>query len=61
MHAFHRPEENRSTLSIRELLLPLEVLARFGVPAKMLAVVHKFHGGIRARVRTDDGEHSEWF
>ena len=43
----------------RELLW--EVLARFGLPAKMLAVIRQFHDGMRARVRTDDGEHSECF
>ena len=43
----------------RELLWV--VLARFGVPEKMLTVIRPFHEGIRARVRTDDGEHSEWF
>ena len=37
------------------------VLARFGVPEKMLTVIRHFHEGMRARVRTDDGEHSEWF
>ena len=26
----------------------------------MLAIIHSFHGGMRARVLTDDGEHSEW-
>ena len=43
----------------RELLRM--VLTRFGVPEKMLTVIRQFHEGIRARVRTDDGEHSEWF
>ena len=43
----------------RELLWV--VLARFGVPEKMLTVIRQFHEGTRARVRTDDGEHSEWF
>ena len=43
----------------RELLWV--VLARFGVPEKMLVVIRQFHEGMRARVRTDDGEHSEWF
>ena len=43
----------------RELLWV--VLARFGVPDKMLTVIRQFHEGMRARVRTDDGEHSEWF
>ena len=36
-------------------------LARFGVPEKMLTVIRQFHEGMRPRVRTDDGEHSEWF
>ena len=43
----------------RELLWV--VLARFGVPGKMSTVIRQFHEGMRARVRTDDGEHSEWF
>ena len=43
----------------RELLWV--VLARFGVPDKMLTVVHQFHEGMRAHVCTDDGEHSVWF
>ena len=43
----------------RELLWIL--LARFGVPEKMLTVIRQFHEGMRARVHTDDGEHSEWF
>ena len=38
-----------------------EVLARCGVPTKILAVVHQFHDGMRARVRTDVGELSKWF
>ena len=42
----------------RELLWV--VLARFGVPEKMLTVIRQFHEGMRARVRTDD-EHSERF
>ena len=37
------------------------VLARFGVPEKMLTVVRQFHKGMRTRVCTDDGEHCEWF
>ena len=44
----------------RELLLWV-VLARFGVPEKMLTVIRQFHEGRRARVRTDGGEHPEWF
>ena len=27
----------------------------------MLTVIRQFHEGMRDRVRTDDGEHSEWF
>ncbi|CAB1097278.1 unnamed protein product [Ectocarpus sp. CCAP 1310/34] len=38
-----------------------DVLRRFGVPPKMLAVIRHFHEGMRARVRTDDGQYSEWF
>ena len=37
------------------------MLARFGVPDNILTVIRQFHEGMRARVRTDDGEHSEWF
>ena len=37
------------------------MLARFGVPEKMFTVIRQFHEGMRARVRTDDGEHSKWF
>ena len=36
------------------------VPARFGVPEKMSTVIRQFHEGMRARVRTDDGEHFEW-
>ena len=36
-----------------------EVLAH--LPANMLAVIRQFHDSIQARVRTDDGGHSEWF
>ena len=37
------------------------VLARFGVPEKMLTIIRQFQKGMRARVRTDDGEQSQWF
>ena len=37
------------------------VLARFGVPEKMLATICQFHEGMRAHVRTDDGGQSAWF
>ena len=43
----------------RELLWA--VFARFGVPDNIFTVIRQFHEGMRARVRTDDGEHSEWF
>ena len=41
--------------------LPRVVLARFGVPEKMLTIIRQFHEVMRARVRTDDGEQSESF
>ena len=31
------------------------------IPKKMLTVIRQFHQGMRARVRTDDGKHTEWF
>ena len=37
------------------------VLARFGAPGNMVTVLHQFHKGMRARVGTDFGEHSEQF
>ena len=37
------------------------VLARFGVPPEMLAVIRHLHDGMRARIQTDDGECSDWF
>ena len=43
----------------RELLW--KVLARAGIPTEMIAVIRKFHVGMRARVRMDDGELSDWF
>ena len=38
-----------------------DVLARFGVPLRMLAVIHQFHDGMPACVRLDDGECSDKF
>ena len=38
-----------------------KILARYGVPAKMISVIRQFHDGMRACVRLDDGECSEWF
>ena len=43
----------------RELLW--KVLARAGVPSVMIDVIRQFRDGMRARVRIDDGELSEWF
>ena len=43
----------------RELLW--KVLARAGVLSAMVDVIRQFHNGMRARVRMDDGELSEWF
>ena len=43
----------------RELLW--KVLTRSGVPTKTLTIIRNFHEGMRARVCTDDGEHSELF
>ena len=38
-----------------------DVLARFGVPRRMLAVIREFHDGMQACVRLDDGERSDKF
>ena len=38
-----------------------DVLARFGVPPRMLAVIREFHDGVQACVRLDDGECSDKF
>ncbi|CAB1097042.1 unnamed protein product [Ectocarpus sp. CCAP 1310/34] len=38
-----------------------KVLARAGIPAKLIEVIRQFHDGMRARVRMDDGELSDWF
>ena len=37
------------------------VLARFGVPQKMISVIRQFHDGKRACVRLDDRVCSGWF
>ena len=63
---FFRIADHDSELQNNDLALPLahtsvHLLARFGVPEKMLTVVRQFHEGMRARVRADDGEHPEWF
>ena len=38
-----------------------EVLARFGVPPRMIKVIRMFHDGMRASVQLDDGDLSAWF
>ena len=38
-----------------------EVLARFGIPPRMIKVIRMFHDGMRARVQLDDGDFSAWF
>ncbi|CAB1102236.1 unnamed protein product [Ectocarpus sp. CCAP 1310/34] len=43
----------------REMLW--KVLVRAGIPVKLIKVIRRFHDGMRARVRTDDGELSDWF
>ena len=38
-----------------------DVIARFGVPPRMLAAIRQFHDGMQACVRLDDGECSNKF
>ena len=38
-----------------------DVLARYGVSSRMLAVIRQFHDGMQACVRLDDGEFSDRF
>ena len=38
-----------------------EVLARFGVPSRMITIIRMFHDGMRARVQLNSGELSAWF
>ena len=47
----------RKRMTVDRELLRWEVLAPFGAPAKILAVIRQFHDGMRARVSTDDDEH----
>ena len=37
-----------------------EVLARFGVPPRIIKVIRMFHDRMRARVQLDDGDFSVW-
>ncbi|CAM9400878.1 unnamed protein product, partial [Sphacelaria rigidula] len=41
--------------------LQWEVLARFGVPSRMIAIIRMFHDSMRARVQLESGEISAWF
>ena len=36
-------------------------MGRFGAPPKMLAFICHFHDGMRVRIRTYNGECSDWF
>ena len=38
-----------------------QVLARFGVPYQIIEVIFHFHDGMRACMRNDNGQCSEWF
>lgn len=44
-----------------ERTLQRKVLARFGVPQKIILVIRKFHDGIGACVRLNDDECLGWF
>ena len=37
-----------------------EILARFGVPPRMIKAIRMSHDGMRARVQLDDGDFSAW-
>ena len=60
IYVLHRPAESVYASLVREPLR-WELLTRFDVLAKILTVIRQFHDSMRARVRTDDGEHSKWF
>ena len=47
--------------SVDRTLLWQVVLARFGAPPQMMEVIRQFHDGMRACVRNDEGQCSEWF
>ena len=51
---------NKSYDSVDRTLL-WDVLARFGVPPRMLAVIRQFHDGMQACVQLDDGQCSDKF
>ena len=48
-------------VSVDRTLFLWNVLARFGVPPGVLAVIREFHDSMRACVRLDDGESSDKF
>ena len=50
----------KASYSVDRVLL-WEVLARFGVPPRMIKVIRMFHDGMRAPVQLDDGDFSAWF
>ncbi|CAM9200497.1 unnamed protein product, partial [Sphacelaria rigidula] len=37
-----------------------KVQARYGIPAKVISIIRRFHDGMRACVRLDSGETSQW-
>ena len=43
-------------LNKKKYLLLWEVLARFGVPPRMIKAIRIFHGGMRARVQLNHGD-----
>ena len=61
VHVIHRSAESVRLCHPRTAVGGTTVTTLFGVPTKMPAEIRRFHEGMRARVRTDDGEHSEWF
>ncbi|CAB1114043.1 unnamed protein product [Ectocarpus sp. CCAP 1310/34] len=50
----------RKTYDSVDRELRRKVPARAGVPKEMIAIIRKFHDGMRAWVRMDDGECSDW-
>ena len=56
--ALHRSPES---IPLRRPRAAMSSAPTFGVLEKVLTAVGQFHESMRARVRTDDGEHSEWF
>ena len=44
-----------------DCVLLLEVLARFGVPSRMMKIIRMFHDSMLARVLLNDGDVLAWF